>query len=115
LVAILLLDGPQLANALVDSDQFGAEGLEAAEAVHLALGLAQLVWIGERRLDRLAVDLARQPHERAVTGVWIVGAGAVGLAAAAELGVAGTGAEVAQLGDLEEDLGAALFQGWKGV
>ena len=58
LLAILRLDGAQLANAFVDLQQFGAECLEAAEAIHLALGLAHLGWIGERVLDRLAVDLA---------------------------------------------------------
>ena len=48
-----------MANALVDLDQFGAESLEAAEAVHLALGLAQLGWIGERVLDGLGQHLAQ--------------------------------------------------------
>jgi len=115
LLAILRLDGAQLADAFVDLQQLGAECLEAAEAIHLALGLADLGWIGERVLDRLAVDLARQAHERAMAGVQIAGAGAVGLAAAAELGMHGTGPEVAQLGNLEDDLRAALFECRQGV
>ncbi len=43
------------------------------------------------------------------------GAGSVGFAAAAEGGMDGTGAEVAELGDCEQELGAALFQGGQGI
>ena len=103
-------DGAQLAEALVDPDPFGAEHLEAPESDHLALGLARLGGIGERSLERLASDLAQESHELAVAGTVLAGAGTVMLAAAVELGD-GTGAEVTELGDFKQDLGATFFEG----
>ncbi len=47
----------QLADALIDLDEFGATLLEAAEGGHLALGLAGLGGLGERLLDGLALAL----------------------------------------------------------
>ncbi len=100
----------QLADALIDRDQFGAELLEAAEGGHLALGLADLGGVGERLLDGLAVALEGEADLGTVAGMVVAGAGAVGLAAAAEGGMHRTAPEVAEVGDFEQDLGTARFE-----
>lgn len=45
----------------------------------------------------------------------VLGADVVAFAAAAERGVGGAGPEVAELGDFEQDLGAAGFQVGQGI
>lgn len=110
MLQILRLRRAQLANALVDRDELGAELLEAAESGHLALGLVDLGRIGERLLDGLALALEGEADLGAVAGMAVVGAGAVGLAAAAEGGMHRTAPEVAQAGDFEQDLGTARFE-----
>ena len=113
--AWLGLDGAQAADPFVDGHQVRAQLLEAAELGNLAVGLAALGRIGQGLLDGLAAELVRETHLGAVAGMVVLGAGAVGFAAAAEGGMDGTGAEVAELGDCEQELGAALFQGGQGI
>ncbi len=115
LLQILHLGRAQLADALIDLDEFGAELLEATESGHLALGLAELDGIGERLVDGLAAELVRETHLGAVAGMVVAGASAVGLAAAAERGMDGTAPEVAKLGDCEQELRAPCFQVGQGV
>ena len=65
---ILLLRRAQLAQALIDIDQLGAELAEAAEGGHFTLGLVDPGRIGERLLDGVASALEGQPHLGAVAG-----------------------------------------------
>ena len=107
---LLGLDGAQAADPFVDGHQVRAQLLEAAELGNLAVSLAALGRIGQGLLAGLAAELVRKTHLGAVAGIVVLGAGAVGFAATAEGGMDGTGAEVAELGDCEQELGAALFQ-----
>lgn len=63
LLQILLvgLSRAQLADALVDLHEFGAELLEAAKGRNLAFGLVDLGRIGERLLDGLASAFEGEP------------------------------------------------------
>lgn len=110
MLQILGLKRAQLADALVELHEFGAELLEAAEGGNLAFGLVDLGRIGERLLDGLAGALEGETELWAVAGMVVLGTDAVGFAAAAEGGVDRAGTEVAELGDFEQDLGAAGFQ-----
>ena len=103
-IQILGLWRTQLADLLVDLDEFGAEPLEVAKGGHLAFGLVNLGGRGEGLLDGLAVALVGQAHLGAVAGMVVAGAGAVGLAAAAEGRMDRAASEVAELGDFEQDL-----------
>ena len=112
---LLGLDWAQAADPFVDGHQVRAQLLEAAELSNLTLGLAALGRISQGLLDGPAAELVRETHLGAVAGMVVLGAGAVGFAAAAEGGMDGTGAKVAELGDCEQELGAALFQGGQGI
>ena len=115
MLQILDLGRAQPADALIDLDEFGAELLEAAEGGHLAFGLAHLGRRGERERNGLAADLVGQSRHGAMAGMALLGAGAVGLAATAEEGLDGTAAEVTDLGQFEQESGAAVFQGSEGI
>lgn len=108
LLQILDLRRAQLADPLDDRDELGAEPLEPAEGGHFALGLVDLGGTGERLLDGLTVMLDRRDLPGAVARMIVLGADAVGLAAAAAVrDMDGIEPEIAQPGDFEQDLRAA--------
>ena len=112
---VLRRGGPQLANPLVDVDELGGELLEAPERGRLAFGLEYLGGRGERQGNGLSADLVSQSRHGAVAGMAGLGAGTAGLAATAEEGLDGSAAGVTDLGEFEQQPGAAVFQGSEGL
>ena len=90
------------------------QGLVLAEFADLTFGLA-LGGGGRQRLgNRFAVNFIGEAEVRAVGRLVGLMATAVGLATAAGGGGDGTTAQVAEVGDLTGDLGAALGKGFEG-
>ena len=100
----------RLADLVADIDQFGDPAAQVLACGDLVASGCEL-GVGDGPGAGLAVDAAGEDPARAVAGVVGVGAAAVGLAALAEGGHERAGAQVAEVGELQEEL---LSTGGKG-
>ena len=100
----------RLADLVADIDQFGDQAAQVLACGDLVASGCEL-GVGDGPGAGLAVDAAGEDPARAVAGVVGVGAAAVGLAALAEGGHERAGAQVAEVGELQEEL---LSTGGKG-
>jgi len=101
------LDGPLLADLLVDFHESFGESLELAELGNLALGLANGGGAGEHLRLRLPPELISQSDVGAVTGVLSLCAVAVGFSTTAVNGNNASWPQVAKLAKLRQQ-GAPL-------
>jgi hypothetical protein len=110
----LLLDGTDMSDLGIDIDKLTAELFEFAELGDIPLRFAQRGRVGQRLRHSLAFHFKRQPGSRTVGRLVGLVTAAVGPTTAAAGGRNRTRAEIVQLGDLINNLGALLMQGLKG-
>jgi hypothetical protein len=101
-----------VANLSIHVDQLTAELLEFAKLGDLTLGFVDGGWVGERFGNGLALNLGGQAEIGTVARLVGLMAAAVEFATTAFGGSDGAAAEVLQLDDQFDDLGALLLQGF---
>ena len=101
---------PLFADAGIDLHELATQLLELAKLSHFALSFAHCGGSRQRLGDGLAIEFIGEAGMGTVPGLTGTVAAAVGLAATPRSGGNRTGAKIAELADLADDLSALMLQ-----